>query len=180
MKAYTTRPYYRFIKLHGSVDWGMEFQEIPGSGSPTDVINSSSQGIAVWGGAIEKIDINMRVPDTSFRFPAIAIPVQKKDEFVCPQTHVKSLADAIPSVTKIITVGWRASEDKFLGMLKSPLTGLKKDVDLMVVSGSAAGAKETVNNLGMNIATERKRCLLEGGFTGLINQIGLLDHFLRD
>jgi len=44
-------------------------------------------------------------------FPALSIPVEKNDEFSCPTEHVKALEGLLPRVTKMITIGWRATED---------------------------------------------------------------------
>jgi hypothetical protein len=76
-------------------------------------------------------------------FPAIAIPVEKKDEFACPQTFVVQLVQLLRQVSKILVVGWRASEDHFLNMLGNPITGLRPRVSLRIVVGSRASADET-------------------------------------
>jgi hypothetical protein len=111
--------------------------------------------------------------------PALALPVDKKDEFSCPQAHVAALAELIPTVTKIVTIGWRATEDKFLNMLRSSLTGLRNRPELLIVSGSLEGADQTFRNLGAKI-TQGGHYSVEGGFTGLISDdLETLAGFLR-
>lgn len=113
-------------------------------------------------------------------FPALAIPVERKNVFSCPPEHLKALADVLPEVRKIITVGWRASEQHFLAMLKNRLTGLKGDVDLMVVTGTMKGASETSANLGLVKPDSGHRYEIEdNGFSGLINNIERLELFLE-
>ena len=112
-------------------------------------------------------------------FPAIAIPVEKKGEFNCPPEHLQALADAIPRVTKMITIGWRATERHFVDMLKKHLRGRKGDIDLMAVSGSVQGARDTVNNLAIENSEGRMRVIRDGGFSDLIREIDQLDAFLR-
>jgi hypothetical protein len=78
----------------------------------------------------------------------------------------------------MITIGWRASESKFFDMLGSPLTGLRRRPDLLIVTGSRKGAEDTLQNLGR--ACYNSFALVDGGFTGLITEnVDLLDQFLR-
>jgi hypothetical protein len=108
-------------------------------------------------------------------FPAISIPVQDKDEFTCPENHINALAEVLPQVTKVLTVGWRATEADFLRMIGSPLTGLPQASALMVVSGDQAGAAETALNLKRFPGV----ISMVTGFTGLIENIDSLGVFLR-
>src|SRR5260370_10421678 len=101
-------------------------------------------------------------------FPAIALPIDKKDEFSCPDDHVTALADWIPQVDKIVTIGWRATETKFLDMLASRLTGLRGSQELLIVSGNVADAGETFKNLGSRITNHTASQSFEKGFSGLI------------
>src|SRR5258708_19493212 len=80
----------------------------------------------------------------SWVFPAIAIPVENKDEFACPKSHVAKLEQLLRFVTKTITVGWRATEADFLRMLQSQLTG---QPELMIVSGDHNGGEQTFPNI---------------------------------
>ncbi|HYM76868.1 MAG TPA: hypothetical protein VE377_12895 [Candidatus Dormibacteraeota bacterium] len=179
--AYISDPRFKLIKLHGSIDWALQFKDFPARKTPAEVIRDAEViGVKVT----EQYRKVVRTPavfdDGHFGFPALAIPVEKKSEFLCPPEHLKALADVLPSVTKMITIGWRATEQHFLTMLKKKLTGLQSDVDLMAVSGSDDGVRGTVNSLAIGPPnTERKRELIANGFSGLIKQIGLLETFLR-
>ncbi|HZW96121.1 MAG TPA: hypothetical protein VFF64_24465 [Candidatus Eremiobacteraceae bacterium] len=42
LNVYTSQPDYKLIKLHGSIDWGLEMLSVPGSGQPIDVIERMS------------------------------------------------------------------------------------------------------------------------------------------
>jgi hypothetical protein len=183
---YTSGENYKLIKLHGSVDWGRDVDLSPPR-DITRVINAAADVAAAGGrltGQFRKVQRPpMQFDDGSVGFPSLAIPVEKKNDFACPPDHVRVLEGLIPNVSKIITIGWRASEERFLQMLRSflpgPLTGPKSDVDLMVVSGSNADAERTLQNLGIGGKnSERKRALRNDGFTGLINNIGHLEAFL--
>jgi hypothetical protein len=176
LNAYTSRPEYKLIKLHGSVDWGLNI--LSGPGQPFEVIESAVKGLAI-SDSYGKVKLDMHFENGTWGYPALAIPVEKKSEFVCPPEHLRALADVLPNVTKIITIGWRATEQNFLTMLKKPLTGLQGDVDLMVVSGTLQGAKEINANLGLvNPASGHKYQIIHDGFSGLIRGIGHLEEFL--
>jgi len=179
LSLYTRDSRFKLIKLHGSIDWGRRFGGIRGQGTPAEIIDDAIEQLDI-SDHYEKVDLGMKFRGGAYGFPALAIPVEKKSEFACPQEHLRTLADTIPNVTKIIAIGWRATEQHFLTMLRKPLTGLQGDVDVMIVSGDSRGAKETAENLSIGgPTTQRKRALLPGGFSGLIREIGYLEQFLR-
>lgn len=174
LDQYIAHPYYCVIKPHGSINWGREVDGVefqPGI---------SQQHLIEM---IDKIEITDRYRivnefpmlkvENCFVFPALAIPVEKKDEFSCPRNHVERLEHLLPSVTKVLMVGWRATEADFLGMLGR----MKHNPVLMIVSGDKKGADETYANLGAIGRPSRR--VVENGFTGLIDNLGQLEEFLR-
>jgi hypothetical protein len=179
--AYISHPHFKLIKLHGSIDWGLPLNG-PARRPPVQIIDEAMKSVDI--DVSEQYQKVVRPPvvfeDGNVGFPALAIPVERKDVFSCPPEHLQVLADALPRVTKVITVGWRATEQHFLTMLKKPLTGLQGDVDLMVISGDDKGMRETVNNLAIGPPnSQRKRALRQDGFSGLIREIGHLESFLQ-
>lgn len=171
---------YKIIKLHGSIDWGLMLESPVFPKSARDVI-AAVPDVRTFPDQYRKAtSAGVILEDGNVGYPALAIPVEKKtNEFSCPSTHVEVLGNLIGNVTKIITIGWRATEERFLKMLNDRLIGLKNDVDLMIVSGDEKGANETLGNLRIGSpTTDRKRMRMPEGFTGLINNIGVLDHFL--
>ena len=187
---------YSLIKLHGSINWGRKTVGLDHSiaSQPNLVIE------AAW--ARFEISNEYRIvtqhPMTGLPnepgvlFPAISIPVVNKDEFSCPETHVRFLMEMLPKVTKIITIGWRATEANFLTMLHDKIA--VKHPGLMIVSGDDGGANETHYNLTGDPASASLQPYGEippsalnpgpcqkvtGGFTGLINNLDALEAFLR-
>lgn len=65
-------------------------------------------------------------------FPAIAIPVEKKRGFECPHHLLDELISLLPQVTKILVIGWRATEAHFLYLLRD---GLRPGCQLYIVGG---------------------------------------------
>jgi hypothetical protein len=176
---YTSHKYYKLIKLHGSIDWGREVEAPIKPNNPIDVINGAAS-LQLSNRFRKVVRHPMIFDDGTVGYPALAIPVEKKSIFACPQEHVRTLAELIPGVTKIITIGWRATEQHFLDMLRSRLTGLVDDVDLMIVSGDRKGMTETHAHLKIGEqGSERKRALRDTGFSDLVKNIGHLEGFLK-
>jgi hypothetical protein len=172
--SYVSQTNYKLIKLHGSINWELSVS-IPNPTARRIIASAENLGsdktyhlLPLSPTVLDRVEVG---------FPAISIPVENKDDFNCPTEHVEALARCIPEVTRIVTVGWRASESHFLEMLRKPLTGLKGIPDLVIVSGSHQGAEETRCNLGI---PENGRYLwIDSGFSGLINNLHQLEDFLR-
>lgn len=109
-------------------------------------------------------------------FPAIAIPVEHKNQFACPQSLVEQLVKALPNVSKVLIIGWRATEQHFLNLLANRLNGLRRGVQLYIVGGFADDAKQTrvnifralVNNPPNNPFTSPDDACYSGGFTNFL------------
>lgn len=177
MESYVRLGAYSVIKLHGSVNWGHEVKVTSAEHTynesrlidEVETLMIDSQYVLVK-------ECPMTMVGGRWVVPALAIPVDKKDEFVCPQSHIDVLERALPDVTKIIVIGWRATEAEFLAMLRDKLT---VKPDLLVVSGDANGAKQTVGNLVQSGVVPEGYTCIEDGFSGLIRQMGYLEQFLR-
>lgn len=187
LNSYVSHENYMLIKLHGSTNWGRELNI---TASPQQF--SHQRLIEEADKLPERVTDRYRIVTShpmwmegeKLVFPALSIPVEKKDEFSCPEAHVEVLKKMIPHVRKILTVGWRATEDKFLNLLFSNLNTTAPP-DLMIVSGDVGGATETLNNLTTagqthGLRFSRKAEPIIDGFTGLIRRLGQLEGFLRD
>jgi len=84
------------------------------------------------------------IVDRNACFPAIAIPVEKKDHFECPIEHVRFLQDFIPKVSKILVIGWKAAEMHFRRLLE----GLNGVQSVMVV--------DPMDSIDQTVATFRQ------------------------
>jgi len=190
LSRYISSPNYALIKLHGSINWGREISNGPAALMTAPHTYNHQRLID----EVQQLDISdqyrlvnncpMWREDSCFVFPAIAIPLENKDAFVCPSTHEDHLRKLIPNVDKIITVGWRAMETKFLSLLTGALP--HRGVPTMIVSGSHDGAKETHVNLARCVRQVAELgyllppTLLDSGFSGLIlRERDKLNQFLR-
>lgn len=150
MDDYTRRlAPFRFFKLHGSVNWGHEVDmRFPGNlnmthpqsvkhliehATPQQITNRfaichpSSMGLADGRNPV---------------FPAIAIPVEKKQVFECPEYMIEELKRTLHDVTKLLVIGWRATEDHFLDLLNKHLQWGRRP-HVSIVSADGTQAKET-------------------------------------
>lgn len=166
---YISDPRYKLLKIHGSVNWARELD-----GTIPKFSNS-----APWTLATELIEFAPKLHLSSrFRvvnsqpptypevlvFPALAIPLENKNEFECPSEHLDAFKSAIPKIDKIITIGWRGNESHFLKLVSKKIS---EDVRGLAVSGDTKSAEETIGQLeSANINGEFDA--FNGGFTDLI------------
>jgi hypothetical protein len=137
-------PGYQVFKLHGSTDWARIVAK--------DGTYASGNA---WSIVQEHIDLaaSLKITENFVRItqypcglwenrvglvPAIAIPVEQKSYFECPKSHLDQLKRMLPAVDKLLFVGWRATEEHFLTLLKDHLKG---SLSVQVVAGSEAEAR---------------------------------------
>jgi hypothetical protein len=146
MDAYITQR-FKLFKLHGSIDW----VQLVSNGVPQNMI-ANKDGTSVLRFLIDhaeglKLEQEIRqcVPQTigivdgRAAFPAIAIPVEIKNDFVCPLSHVDALQKLVPQISDVLLIGWRATEAHFLKLLKDTLPPFR----LYIVAGRQGWAEET-------------------------------------
>jgi len=93
-------------------------------------------------------------------YPAIAIPVEAKPDFECPADHVAALKRRIgQGIERMLVVGWRASEQMFLEMLRE-----RPPLHAMIVTEDASTGAEPLRNLeGIGMAGKCE--IVVGGFS---------------
>jgi len=172
---------YTLIKLHGSINWGREVDgqpsiEAPHTYNPQRLITEAATlRLSNRYRLVSNRPMNREGEAQRLVFPALSIPVERKDEFNCPEAHVDRLRELLPAVSKLVTVGWRATEADFLQILRENLQNVPP---AMVVSGTSDGVRETGKNLaaaGLTVTDP-----LDCGFSGLIlENLEKLERFLR-
>jgi SIR2-like domain len=177
MEDYTRRPaLFRLFKLHGSVNWG---REVDISGFPANlnmtnppsvlkylIENATEQQITDRFAICHPSSMGLadgRVPV----FPAIAIPVEKKSMFECPNYMIEELKSVLPHITEMILIGWRATEEHFLELLKQHL---KPGVYISIVSAHGPEAQEVGVHISQFLLNNRPSLYPEqiNGFTQFI------------
>jgi len=182
---YVNSSEYKIIKLHGSVNWGRKISERPikelhqlrHDQVPAKVIQVAPELLAGQFVSRDFVKVDhcpMGKWNEVAVFPAIAIPLERKLYFECPDNHLLALKQCIPETTKLLIIGWRATDAPFLELLRSQLPSRIK---ALVVAGSRQEADNIVERLQ---ETGIRGTYLRGrhGFTSSISS-GEVEGFLR-
>lgn len=158
-----SHPMFTIIKIHGSVNWWRISSPNFGPLSSAEIIQ---QGRQARPGDPFTMDISSQNSAGFTYLPAIAIPLVSKDEFACPAEHISALETKLPSVTKILFIGWQGKDDKFLNLLARSKNSVRQ---CMFVSGSDGEAN--------NVATNVMPCFGEraGQITAIPTKVGFSD-----
>jgi hypothetical protein len=119
---------FKVFKLHGSTNWARKVHgQLPNNVNAWEIARSHIDRAAELDITNEFVQITEH-PCGGWRgqaglVPAIAIPVEKKASFECPQTHLRELEKLLPQIDKLALIGWRATEDHFLDLLARHLKG---------------------------------------------------------
>jgi hypothetical protein len=167
LSHYIQNDAFKLFKLHGSVQWAHEVE------TPIELAGRSAWDIAYEliqrVGELQISDRYRMVVgphpisnvDNVPLFPAIAIPVETKPGFECPSDHHECLRTHLERITKVLVVGWRATEKHFLDLFSSAVKG---QIAVQVVAGQKNCAEEVLSHIasaGINVVGEA----LDGGFT---------------
>ena len=177
---------YTVIKAHGSVNWAHEVR------SPVHELELR-QPLSVAHELIERAD-SLDISDNFFvvpsypmgklltapttmlpMFPALAIPVETKKSFECPQNHLEALKLSIGMATKLLIVGWRGTENHFLELL----CRIPPGIPAMVVAGGSADSQNVAQHLS-NMGVRAKWQVSEGGFTDFVLNRDQVNKFLSN
>lgn len=159
MQAYVADSRYALIKLHGSYNWATRTSLAPAASWQDNLhrlIHEAGDYNVV--GPIRHLGREQigsrRVHLADFvehvqpgvdllSLPALAIPLRNKAEFVCPPDHVARLEALLPSVDRVLSIGWRGAEAPFLERLRT----IREGAMFWVVAGGPDGADETIRNI---------------------------------
>ena len=175
VSRYVADAQYKIFKLHGSVNWAVGIQHQLMSQEELDEYTEKRLMREI---GLTPTDLygypHQFTTQRLLSLPAIAIPMQNKSDsdFACPKAHLKALAECLPQVTRLLTIGWRGAERHFLDVLNGRLTNLQLG---WAVAESTEAATETVQNLAT--AGLSNVVAVGGGFGGFIEGTGL-DTFL--
>jgi len=154
MNDYLSLDPFSVFKVHGSVDWGRLVTGHPGVKATDNEPNIAARLI----NAVAEIEITdefrrvnitgpipiVRIPPSEVLFPGVAIPVQTKQRFECPKSHLDALEGRLNSLRRILIVGWRGMDRHFSDLLQKHL---HPDVRIQVVCGGADQSREVQTNL---------------------------------
>lgn len=183
---YVNSSEYKIIKLHGSVDWGRVIDKLPfrdlhalqPDQVPAQVIRLAPE-LLIGQSVRRNFVLVRRCPmdksnDTAV-YPAIAIPVERKLDFECPDYHLEVLKKCIRETRRLLLIGWRATDEPFLKLLRE---NLPSHILVMVVAGSREEAERIVERLRNTGMTGRQFLRTNGGFTDFM-RLGEAENFLK-
>jgi hypothetical protein len=189
---YISKSDYKIIKPHGSINWARELI-FPKEVDKFDQLQFANDLIAQ--ADTLQADDNyrlipdsdrlqsgqwvvsyMRISDKNFQavLPAVAIPLEKKQDYVCPTSHMEVLKECMSKADKLLVIGWKGAEENFLQLLS---TGLKRGNPKMVVSSGRASAEEIKSTLQRFGIDGEKWLLSEKGFTNEVRS-GSIEAFI--
>ncbi len=108
-------------------------------------------------------------------FPALAIPVETKPGYECPQDQLDVLEKCLPKMTKLLVIGWHATENRFL---KSLGENIGHETRVMVVSSNAERAREVTSRMKAEGLASGQFMFARSGFSNFVGQREA-DEFLR-
>jgi hypothetical protein len=177
LASYTSHERYSMVKPHGSVQWEWALP----SEDRTFESDARRTALAVRAGPTDDdvdatnvlvrrtpphISEGVRSSQTPITVPAIALPIVEKAQFAWPRSQADHFAGLLGRVSRVLTIGWRAAEPHFLGLLADALVESPR-VDVVVgglpprlASAEAADVLDRLRTAG--VPTDRSRQLLDG------------------
>jgi len=121
MGAYTPRDKKWFlVKLHGSVNWGRRLRNpFEWVGNEAAMFDSFDSDLS-WDKEIRMLSGHQqhdRYIDKDYYYPALAVPIEGKDNFVCPGPHVEKAGNFLEKCTDFLIIGFAALDQPVLELL---------------------------------------------------------------
>jgi hypothetical protein len=145
------------IRPHGCVRWYQIMQSatsLTALPSPSEIISHAGDLTATDNFTLGQPDHQLfdslggrRIP-----VPAIAIPVDNKKAFICPERHVNTLREILRGTKVLLAIGWRGTDPHMSEELRS---WIPPKTDLFACSGSVEDSAETIRAMGLNQAQMR-------------------------
>lgn len=129
MTAYYSGTNLRIYKPHGSINWGRKVEGADEEFSYRDIKDAFT-----WFNKIYlKDDFEFVEPDIfssnihKTYIPAVAVPLKGKTDFQeCPEMMFEKMIAAISAADKLVTIGWKGSDNHFVDLLKSKNEKIKE------------------------------------------------------
>lgn len=161
---------YKVFKPHGSVNWVRMLSDNTGVGGNVEQsIIALGHRVPLAPGFHLQADLSQLTLDGRYVFPALALPVNTKANFACPDEHRDQLEADIPLVTKLLVIGWRGTEPHFLEFWKQRRSGRVPDkiAKITVVAGRAPYGEQVQQQL-MAAGVQGTFDLYDGGFSQFV------------
>ena len=174
------RERWALVKLHGSVNWGRRLDLSEESKPPPFPSNPTKQNLvrvfSDWppkGRLSDEISVRSSYKlfwSDGPHYPALALPVAGKYEYVCPRLHIDALEDRLPVCDTVLVIGASGKDRDLLDILKANLGDVKQFV---LVGDGEDAAKASTNFLAVPQLGARGAEVHNHGFSNFIQRGGL-------
>ncbi len=167
------------IRPHGCVRWYQVVDTtapIPVDASDAIIIQRASEltpADQFWIGKPERRYSDALGPHKTL-VPAVALPIDNKQEFVCPSSHVERMEEILDATTVLLLIGWRGSDPAFAGVLDAHI---RPGVQMFVCNGTQNDGGLAVTTLATYGLNQVRSNPLEHGFSSLLRS-DELEHIL--
>lgn len=144
MNSYVRGP-LKLIKLHGSHDWAyvgksdrekFRFLNIT---NPYEYLKEYPDHISnLQKNNTHPYHVEQLKRGGMFKFPAIAMPLPEKQNYICPSQHIDSLKRAFNEIDRILIIGWAGKDQRLLDLIKE---NISKKVFITIVLGKKGSSK---------------------------------------
>lgn len=157
------------IRPHGSVSW----YEALDPGRPSTPHFSAEEVIQKAAQLLPTNNLTIGPPLVGPYAPALAIPVNNKQEYVCPERHVNTMREILRATKFLLIIGWRGTEQHFCEELR---TLILPGTPLVVCNGSVDDSARAIGQLKLHQSIAKVPTDL--GFSSLSSDI-YLDEIFR-
>ncbi len=147
MSDYTPRDKKWFLtKLHGSVNWGRRLKNsFDWKGNEAEMFDSLESDLSL------DVEIKMlgghqahdRYFNKMYYYPALAVPIEGKANFVCPKPHVEMTRNFLESCTDFLVIGFGALDQHVLELLGN----VKEVRKLTIIDKNNVEGKKVLENI---------------------------------
>jgi SIR2-like domain len=171
---YIANDRFKLFKVHGSIDWvhstGIKVAEFAESlnqwGAVAAVTERAPKLTLGKEFLIAAEDYPSGMLHDELVAPALAIPLEDKTDFECPQEHLTLLTSLLREASSILIIGWRATENHFLRLLteNAPLA-----TSVFIACGTIEEGEATSERL-RRAGLQAHFHVSSGGFTDLVTK----------
>jgi hypothetical protein len=159
---------YSIIKAHGSMNWGIPISGVRRGFTMNEVIKNVTTKLE-----FENYIYNKDSPRLGFNtnailgYPCMAIPINGKEEFLCPEEHLTKLKKFIEGCNNIIFIGFSGNDNHIINLLRN----IGKLEYFKIVNGdsnSGISALEKLKRISREFKRMDHEVIYSGGFVDYI------------
>lgn len=185
MGSYLERGSGAVFKVHGSADWVRVVENaLPETDNDLEFALGHAHELKVTDSFLSGIRPDQHGAQGALFYPALAIPVERKEEFEMPDTHFEELLTYLELADGALIIGWRGADRLLLETWverRARARAFDRPTSLLVhvVSDNRPNAELTLAALQEAGIDIHSASLTDGGFSRFMSDREHLDHFLN-